>query len=55
MFPKEIQTIFNAQTAGQQNDPRFEKLLDALVERTGLNKDEVINNIVRLANGDISV
>jgi len=58
MFPKEIQVIFDAQTAlqaAQVNDPRFDQLVEALIERTGLSKEQVVQNIIHLANGNISI
>jgi hypothetical protein len=58
MFPPEIQLIFNAQAAlhaAQANDPRFGQLVEALMERCSLDKDQVLGNIVQLANGNISV
>lgn len=56
MFPPEVQLIFNAQTAiqaGQTGDPRFEQLVDKLMERLSLTKEKVIHNIILLANGKI--
>lgn len=58
MFPPEVQIIFDARAAlesAQQNDPKFEQLVQALIERTKLPREEVLSNIVRLANGDLSV
>ena len=58
MIPKEIQIIFDARTAlnaAQTNDPRFGQLVEALMQRLSMTKEEVVQNIVQLANGNISV
>lgn len=58
MFPPEIQTIFNAQNAlqaAQANDPRFGQLIEALMQRCSLSKEEVVQNIIQLANGNLNV
>lgn len=58
MFPPQIQLIFDAQQslqAAQANDPRFGQLVEALEKRTGLTKEEVVKNIVQLANGNLNV
>ena len=58
MFPPEIQVIFDARTAlqaAEAKDPKFDQLVQALIERTGLSKEQLVENIIRLANGDISV
>ena len=56
MFQPEIQLIFNAQTAlsaAQQNDPRFEQLVSKLMERCSLDREQVIRNIVQIAQGNL--
>ena len=58
MFPKQIQIIFNAQTAlqaAEQNDPNFEVLVTSLTERCSLNREQVIRNIVQLAQGNTNI
>jgi len=56
MFPPEIELIFNAQkalNAAQQEDPRFNQLVERLMERLSLDKERTIRNIVLLAQGNI--
>jgi hypothetical protein len=58
MFPPEIQLIFNAQealNAGNMKDPRFDLLVTKLEERTGLDKEQVVRNIIQLAHGNIKI
>ena len=58
MFPPEVQLIFNARTAleaGNANDPRFDELLARLEVRTGLNKEQIVKNIISLAQGNIHI
>lgn len=48
--------MFNAQEAlqaAQNQDPRFDVLVTRLIERTGLDKEGVLRNIVLLAQGNI--
>lgn len=58
MFPKQIQIIFNARDAlqaAEQNDPNFEVLVTRLMERCALNREQVIRNIVQLAQGNTNI
>ena len=58
MFPKQVQLIFNAQQAlqlGQQGDTRFSELVERLMERCSLSKEQVIRNIGQLAQGNTQV
>lgn len=58
MFPPEIQLIFDARTAlsaAEQGDPSFETLVSKLMERCSMNREQVIRNIVQLAQGNIRV
>lgn len=56
MFPPQVQLVFNAQTAihaGQTGDPKFHELVDKLMERLQLTKEQVMHNTILLANGKI--
>ena len=58
MFPPHVQLIFNAQEAlqaAQLNDPRFDQLVEKLMERTGLDKEQVVRNIITLAQGNTNI
>lgn len=58
MFPPEIQLIFNAGKAlqaAEQKDPRFHVLVENLMERCSLSREDVIRNIGQLAQGNFSI
>lgn len=58
MFPPEILIIFNAITAlsaAEQGDPRFEVLVERLMEKCFLDREQVIRNIVGLAEGNVNL
>jgi hypothetical protein len=58
MFPPRVQLIFNAQAAleaGNQQDPRFDVLVAKLEQRLGLTKEQVVRNIIAIAQGNTNI
>lgn len=58
MFPPQVQLIFDARTAleaANSNDPRFEALVLTLMQRLQISREQCLQNIVQLANGNITI
>ncbi|CAB4134424.1 hypothetical protein UFOVP273_58 [uncultured Caudovirales phage] len=58
MFPDAVDLIFKAQIAlqaAQAGDPRFETLVEKLMERCSLSADQVLNNLIQLSQGNVSI